>query len=363
MSHPDIFSKPRSGSGWLARFFRATALPWLAPPYGKVGVRGASALVAAGLLAGCSAALESAPELTAGRDAAITAALSTDQIRIGDLVTVTVTVLHRPGSVVTFPDLAQGKDVIVREVHYTTNTLANGLMQTAQKLRVTSLVVTNHILAEGAQITLATPQGLSWQEPYPFLALEVVSALKPGEQDIRPAKGGLASWPAPPARWVWWGLLALALATAGGLALRRFLLTPRTFLRMPPPTPAHIIALRELRELHAKRWIETRTIQPFYVALSGIVRRYLEGRFGLRAPERTTEEFIREAAASKALTFEQREAVTGFLEQSDLVKFARHAPTTANMQTAFESAERLVQDTIPTVQPAAPVAALARGAP
>jgi len=44
--------------------------------------------------------------------------------------------------------------------------------------------------------------------------------------------------------------------------------------------------------------------------------------------------------------------VGGFLEQSDLVKFARHAPESADMQTAFESAERLVQETIPA--PAAP---------
>ena len=324
--------------------------PW--KTFFRTTARALPALTAAVLLTGCGISAPPPPELPAGRDAAITAAMSTNRIRIGDPVTLTVTALHRPGCHVTFPNPAKGKDVIVREAVLTTNTLPNGLVQTIHQLRVTSMVITNHILAEGAQIKLATPEGLSWQEPYPFLTLEVISALKPGEQEIRPAKGGLADWPAPRSRWALWGLLALAIAAAGLWALRRWLLTPRTFLHMPPPTPAHVVALRELRQLRDKRWIETRAVEPFYVALSGIVRRYLEARFGLRAPDRTTEEFIREAAASKALTPEQRQVVGGFLEQSDLVKFARHAPESADMQTAFESAERLVQETIPA--PAAP---------
>lgn len=81
--------------------------------------------------------------------------------------------------------------------------------------------------------------------------------------------------------------------------------------------------------------------------MSGIVRHYLEDRFGLRAPERTTEEFIRDALASRALSAAHRELVAGFLEQSDLVKFARHAPGQADMRNALDSAERLVRETMP----------------
>ena len=119
--------------------------------------------------------------------------------------------------------------------------------------------------------------------------------------------------------------------------------------------PPHRLALDALADLRAKGWIEALQIEPFYVALSGIVRRYLEGRFGLRAPERTTEEFIRDALSSKKLSDAHRDLVAGFLEQSDLVKFARHAPGPSDMHNALDSAERLVRETMPAA-PAPPPA-------
>ena len=307
------------------------------------------------LLTGCSRPAPPPPALPAGKDFAISAAMSTNQIRIGDVVDVTLTALHRDGTTVGFPNPARGKEVIVRDAKTETEALPNGLRRTVQKLRLTSLTITNHIIGDKASIIISTPQGLQWTNSYPFLSLEVVSALKPGEQDIRPAKGGLAHWPAPPSRWLWYALALLAVLAAAFLALRQFLTTPRTILHMAPPVPPHQIALEALAALRAKGWIEALKIEPFYVALSGIVRRYLEGRFGLRAPERTTEEFIRDALTSKKLSDPHRELVAGFLEQSDLVKFARHAPGPSDMHNALDSAERLVRETMPAA-PAPPPA-------
>ena len=107
------------------------------------------------------------------------------------------------------------------------------------------------------------------------------------------------------------------------------------------------LELALIESLRAKGWIEALNVEPFYVELSAIVRRYLEARFGLRAPERTTEEFIRDALTSKKLSDPHRDLVAGFLEQSDLVKFARHAPGPTDMRNALESAERLVHETMP----------------
>jgi hypothetical protein len=73
----------------------------------------------------------------------------------------------------------------------------------------------------------------------------------------------------------------------------------------------------------------------------------IEARFGLRAPERTTEEFIRDALSSRKLSDAHRDLVAGFLEQSDLVKFARHAPGQADMRNALDSAGLLVRQTTP----------------
>ena len=43
----------------------------------------------------------------------------------------------------------------------------------------------------------------------------------------------------------------------------------------------------------------------------------------------------------------QMECFAGFLAQSDLVKFARHAPGPADMHNALDSATRLVRETMP----------------
>ena len=310
--------------------------------------------LAAAALVGCSQPPPPPPELPAGQEFSVSATMSTNQIRIGDPVDVALTVLHRDGTTVGFPNPADGKDVVVRDAQTETEAFANGVRRTVQKLRLTSMTITNHVVGENAKILLATPQGVV-TNPYPFLSLEVVSSLKPGEQEIRPAKGGLARWPAPPSRWLWIALGLLAVLAAAFLALRKVLTTPRTILHLPPPVPPHEIALNALADLRAKGWIEALQIEPFYVALSGIVRRYLEGRFGLRAPERTTEEFIRDALNSKKLSDPHRDLVAGFLEQSDLVKFARHAPGQADMRNALESAERLVHETMPTEpEPAKP---------
>ena len=272
--------------------------------------------------------------------------MSTNQIRIGDPVDLTLTAVHREGSSVAFPDLADGKNVVVRDAKTESAAFTNGVRRTVQTIRLTSLTVTNHILGDKASILVSTPAGVR-TNAVPFLALEVVSSLAPGETDPRPAKGGLAQWPAPPSRWLWIALAVLAALAAAFFALRKFLTTPRTFLHLPPPVPPHQIALEALAALRQKGWIEALKIEPFYVELSAIVRCYLEARFGLRAPERTTEEFIRDALSSRKLSDAHRELVAGFLEQSDLVKFARHAPGQADMHNALDSAERLVRETMP----------------
>ncbi len=321
--------------GVFPQYGKLFSAPWKTAP-----------VLAVLILAGCAKSEPSTPALPAGQDVAATATLSTNRIRIGDPVELVLTVLHREGTAADIPSIARDKDILVRDTGTVQTPLPNGLLRTEQTVRFTSMTVTNHILAEGAAITVSTPEGLHWTTPFPFAALEVVTALAPGETAPRPAKGGLARWPAPASRRIWIALAILALLVAAFAALRKFLTTPRTILHMPPPVPPHRIALDALADLRARGWIEALNIEPFYVELSGIVRRYLEARFGLRAPERTTEEFIRDALTSRKLSDAHQSLVAGFLEQSDLVKFARHAPGQPDMRNALDSADRLVRETM-----------------
>jgi hypothetical protein len=112
-----------------------------------------------------------------------------------------------------------------------------------------------------------------------------------------------------------------------------------------PPVPAHAIAYEQMRKLIEERLPEQGRIEEYYVRLSDICRHYLENRFGLRAPERTTEEFLAIMAETPALREPHKQLVRDFLQHCDLVKFARYGPTREEMEAAFLSAKRLVDET------------------
>ncbi len=112
-----------------------------------------------------------------------------------------------------------------------------------------------------------------------------------------------------------------------------------------PPTPAHIIAFNALKELEAKHLIEKNHIKEFYYELSNILRHYIEDRFTLKAPERTTEEFLIELNNDKAFPKEYRELLKKFLTESDLVKFANRAVTSENAHNAEDKTVEFIDQT------------------
>jgi len=96
------------------------------------------------------------------------------------------------------------------------------------------------------------------------------------------------------------------------------------------------IALQQLEILLAEGLLDRGEIKPFHLRISDILRHYIENRFGLKAPERTTEEFLTELSMAKssesALLGSHKVLLTDFLTQCDLVKFAKHEPTIAESE-------------------------------
>lgn len=147
----------------------------------------------------------------------------------------------------------------------------------------------------------------------------------------------------------WWAWLLIALAVVGSAALvywwsqrpRRAMAVPPS----PPPPPPAATARRALQALLDEGLIERGEVDRFYTRLSDIVRQYLEGQFRLRAPERTTEEFLQEITHEPRLSAPQRSLLGEFLQESDLVKFARHQPGADDMRRGHAAATRLVEET------------------
>jgi len=145
-----------------------------------------------------------------------------------------------------------------------------------------------------------------------------------------------------PDPWLWlWVLisgLAAALIVLVFVGLMRRKKTQAAEVMVIPP---HIRAKQKLAE--ALRLISDPN--QFCTEVSNTLRLYLEERFELRAPERTTEEFLVELQNSKHLTLDQKLSLGEFLQSCDLVKFARHEPTETNLRELHDAALRLVDET------------------
>lgn len=101
------------------------------------------------------------------------------------------------------------------------------------------------------------------------------------------------------------------------------------------------IAEAALQDLDRSQLAQT-DVKKFYVELTGIVRRYLEQTSGVRAPEQTTEEFLRDVADNRAFEGEHGNRLQQFLVSADLVKFAGHQPSTDDVQDALRRARRFI---------------------
>ncbi|HEX3989273.1 MAG TPA: hypothetical protein VHZ30_07560 [Verrucomicrobiae bacterium] len=110
-----------------------------------------------------------------------------------------------------------------------------------------------------------------------------------------------------------------------------------------PLIPAHVRARRMLEE--ALAFISEP--KPFSIAVSGAIRVYLEERFNFHAPDRTTEEFLYELQGTDLLLTEQKQSLGEFLENCDLIKFAKYEPTETELRALHTAALRLVNETEP----------------
>jgi len=129
----------------------------------------------------------------------------------------------------------------------------------------------------------------------------------------------------------------LALCTYGVWRWRRRRESPRTLL-------AFELALQRLEEIRAL--MKPAAARDFGIAVSDIVREYIERRFDVVATQRTTEEFLQALLqdSNEALA-RHRELLAEFLQQCDFVKFAGASLGVADMESLFRSARGFVLET------------------
>lgn len=282
-------------------------------------------------------------------DNAVTASLSTNTVHVGDRVTLSIRAGHAEGERVYLDDLTREPFIVAWTSDSRTAPPESGSTTTDLTIEFSSFLVGQHRVTTN-HLVLVKADGSSTSLALPELLLNVESILTNPPPALAELKAPLAL---PGYRWLRIaGMLALVAAAAAlcALLLRRWLKRPA---RIAPvrSLPPHDIALAALDALLKRGFIESGDAEAFYVELSAIVRIYLEERFDLQAPEQTTEEFIRTSSHSQALSPEHRVLTQAFLEQSDLVKFARFTPSADDMRAAWDAAARLVRETIPAPTP------------
>jgi hypothetical protein len=117
----------------------------------------------------------------------------------------------------------------------------------------------------------------------------------------------------------------------------------------------HVAAMRKLaHELALERLMEARMLlepgqaREFSIAVSDIVRFYIEERFDIQAAHRTTLEFLRDCLTQGGGSLEPyREQLEKFLRFCDLAKFARWVLSVPEMEAMLASAIVFVTATAP----------------
>jgi len=146
--------------------------------------------------------------------------------------------------------------------------------------------------------------------------------------------------------WVWAGISAAVIAVL--LVVILVVLKKRKKAEIEDAAArivAHELAYEELKMLVAEGLVDKGQFKLFYYRISGILRRYIENRFGLHAPEQTTEEFLAGIETSHVFTAAYKTLLKTFLSHCDLVKFAEYRPKAEDVQKTFDSCKAFIEET------------------
>lgn len=167
-------------------------------------------------------------------------------------------------------------------------------------------------------------------------ACRIAMAAGEATEDIRDIRGPKLILP-------WWFVAAviggvLLIALLGVLLWRRL---RRRRARVLLPFEVALARLEEIRPL-----MEPARAREFSIAVSDIVRTYIERRFAVTATHQTTEEFLHDLLESpESALLRHRALLSEFLHQCDLVKFAGLSLTLQNMDSLHLAARAFVLET------------------
>jgi len=262
------------------------------------------------------------------------------RITVGDRFDVTLTVTAPGRSLVTgplaMPDTAS-VFMVVREQRKTSSHA--GSDRSVYRLSVAGFKAGRHPLP---RFVFLVQNGAAMDTLRSDTAsVSITSVLPATMQDIRP----LAPAEPFPNHLLWiipaGVVLLAALAWLGWRLWRRL---RRIQTEAEAPLPPWEEALAALDAMPWREWLEAGQVKRYYYALSQVLKRYIERRFGFDAVEQTTTEILLSMRAHRT---PMRDEVGRFFSRYDIVKYAKWEPPTAEAESAIAQVREFVVKTRP----------------
>jgi hypothetical protein len=262
--------------------------------------------------------------------------------RLSDLVEMDVTVESQPGVEIKPPSFGQAVgDFLIRD--YSERPPAKGSANARRFHYQLEPAHAGKHLIHSVSVEFADKRPNSEGRGAPALveteplAVNVTSELGDGAPSLANLEPMLPPQPVPQVSEIGWlmaavaaGLVAITAVAMWGRRKRR----PVEPRRQTPEEIAHAALAMLLAENLPARGL----IKEFYLRLTGIVRQYIEDTTGLRAPEQTTEEFLRDMRSREAFPPERSVRLAEFLEAADMVKYAGQQPPEDQINEAISRA-------------------------
>ncbi len=285
-------------------------------------------------------ALPEAPGVT------VTVVPDRDEMTVGDPLTLTIQVTHPAGTQALLPELGESWGAFEVHSQSPVDVIDNGdgTLTTRQTVEAT-LFAPGDYQTPPLAVTIADANGDLSQAMAGPVAVTVASVLPAtqagdGSEELRDIKAQ-ASLPMP-TDWlaIAAGALGLALVAGAGWWLFRHLSRRGRGDNRSPQE----VALAQLARVRELGYPAQGNFKTHYSLVTDCLRDYLERQYDIPARDQTTTELKRALETTRMSQVYVQQFVNLFAD-SDLVKFAKFAPTADAARDLVDQAEQLVRET------------------
>jgi len=282
------------------------------------------------------------PALSEEIKAQLKTGVDATQVTIGDVVTVNLSVKHSPTVKVAFPQVETtlGMWTVRNSKRLAQTKLTDGTVEDNLQLQLAAYR-TGDLEIPGLSVETVKPNGekeVLASEPIKVAIQSVLTGNQDALKDLKPQAEIEADYKP--------FLFFLAALASAGYLVYRLIQYLKGRNKGPIPKPERVrspeeIANEAIERLLARRLVEQGQFKQFYLELSEIVKRFLGSKLGVHSLERTTEEFTRDLRAVSVPSAQYR-LIREFLEDCDLVKFAKYRPAADEVEQIIARSRAMI---------------------